>query len=171
MSDFKIFDKQRVMAYFTAEQIQEMNELLPQIIEYEPGDVAGKVIFNIFKVAQSKRVEVPKFKDNPETLQRIADLEKLNTDLATLNQSLVEQLDQERSKPPVQIPLSDKQFIVEVQPLTDHFLTAIARHLGISKQEVLTDLFTQQVVHGPGDHLPLTWSRDQINKLSKQLNS
>jgi|GEM_PF-5180085 len=67
--------------------------------------------------------------------------------------------------------IDPNSIIVSIEPALDHFLSLCANKASnnlkreVTKAEILKNLFYEQIYSGPGNHLPIIWSKSEVRKV------
>lgn len=119
-----------------------------------------------------------------EAWKNSAEMEELsaaNVKLADKNVELMDELNVTREQLRQAIEAVENKSVipadhvlVHIEPALNYFLEICAstatRNLGreVTRAEILKNLFYEQIYSGPGDHLPLIWSKSEIRNIIAQ---
>ncbi len=152
---------------FTNEEVDFINQNLDLLRGENINMSRNKILFEAIKrgIEMSKPVEI--VKDNPEILEEIEKLKKLNANLAEQNQSLVERINEL-----IEEKENKKGIIVEMRPEFEDYFTGI---LEICKRDGYANTFGElvekmlMIFHKRGEFILSKQDIEYLNQL-KQSN-
>jgi len=130
---------------------------------------------NAFETHEEFNATIEQMKEIQDnlTLENL-EFEKHNKSLLQENAELREKLEHAINAVETKSVIPANHILVHIQPDMDYFLTKCAEQATrmmkqeITRAKILEHLFFEQIYSGPGDHLPLIFSKSEIRRVTEE---